>query len=232
MIPSERKNDIFIVGDPHQRIYGHKVVLSQCGINIKGRSRKLRINYRTTEQIRQWATSILEEIDFDDLDGNLDDLKDYRSLLTGESPIIKEFNSFSDEVNFLATNIKQLSQNTPLASICLVVRTNQLVDRYHNILKEYDIPTHKIEKDKADDQSLDGLRVATMHRVKGLQFEFVFLASINQEIIPLKPLEEFSDQTAKANFLQQERSLIHVAATRAKQGVTITYYGHPSSFLA
>jgi mRNA-degrading endonuclease RelE of RelBE toxin-antitoxin system len=74
MIPGgDRPNDLFIVGDAHQRIYRHKVVLGRCGINIRGRSRKLRINYRTTEENRRWATGLLTGVPFDDLDGGDDD---------------------------------------------------------------------------------------------------------------------------------------------------------------
>jgi superfamily I DNA/RNA helicase len=65
-------NDLFIVGDPHQRIYGKVVTLSRCGIDIRGRSRKLRLNYRTTDEIRQWATQVLEGMSVDDLDGGAD----------------------------------------------------------------------------------------------------------------------------------------------------------------
>ena len=62
-------NDLFLVGDAHQRIYGRKVVLSRCGIAIQGRSSSLRINYRTTEQIRAWAVAMVEGMAVDDLDG-------------------------------------------------------------------------------------------------------------------------------------------------------------------
>ena len=62
-------NDLFLVGDAHQRIYGRKVVLSRCGIATQGRSSTLRINYRTTEQIRAWAVAMLEGMAVDDLDG-------------------------------------------------------------------------------------------------------------------------------------------------------------------
>ena len=66
------QNDIFIVGDAHQRIYRNKAILSKCGINIRGRSRKLRINYRTTEEIRKAAFALLNGISFDDLDDAYD----------------------------------------------------------------------------------------------------------------------------------------------------------------
>ncbi|MFW8695938.1 UvrD-helicase domain-containing protein, partial [Mesorhizobium japonicum] len=59
-------NDLFIVGDAHQRIYRHKVVLSRVGIEVRGRSRSLRINYRTTDEIRQWACAQLEGCSVDD----------------------------------------------------------------------------------------------------------------------------------------------------------------------
>lgn len=72
-----------------------------------------------------------------------------------------------------------------------------------------------------------------MHRVKGLQFESVFLPSLNHNILPLKTiLDNLCDETARQNTLNLERSLLHVAATRAKRSVTITYYGQPSPFLS
>ncbi|ELR98513.1 DNA/RNA helicase, superfamily I [Gloeocapsa sp. PCC 73106] len=233
MVPADQGgNDLFIVGDPHQRIYGQKVVLSHCGIAIRGRSHKLNINYRTTEQIRRWATSILDGIDFDDLDGESDNLKGYCSLLRGEDPLIQGFSSFEEEVKFLQQQINAIAENTPLASICLVLRTNQLVERYRHALGEYNISTQTILTNESDNQSLPGLRVATMHRVKGLQFEHVFLPALNRGTVPLKNvLDNSSDLTARQDKLALERSLIHVAATRAKRSVTITYYGVKSDFL-
>jgi superfamily I DNA/RNA helicase len=64
------ENDIFIVGDAHQRIYGHRVSLGKCGIDIRGRGRKLKINYRTTEEIKRFVTRLLEGRAVDDLDGS------------------------------------------------------------------------------------------------------------------------------------------------------------------
>jgi superfamily I DNA/RNA helicase/mRNA-degrading endonuclease RelE of RelBE toxin-antitoxin system len=232
LIPQERANDLFIVGDAHQRIYGNKVILSQCGVEIRGRSKKLRINYRTTEEIRQWATAILEGIDFDDLNGNSDSLKEYRSLLSGEKPIIKHFSSQAEEINFLIAKIHELNNHIPLKSMCLTLRTNELVNKYKEILKQNKIKTKEIVKDQADDQSVDGLRIATIHRVKGLQFEYMLIPAVNYDIIPLASvLDQLTNDTDKNNFIQQERSLLHVAVTRAKQGAIITSYGKPSNIL-
>ena len=74
------ENDIFIVGDAHQRIYSHRVSLGKCGIDIRGRGKKLKINYRTTEEIKRFATRLLEGRAIDDLDGGQDDQKGYMSL--------------------------------------------------------------------------------------------------------------------------------------------------------
>ena len=69
LIPAQ-DNDLYIVGDAHQRIYSRQATLSKCGINIKGRrSKRLRINYRTTEEIRQKAMEMIESVEVDNLDG-------------------------------------------------------------------------------------------------------------------------------------------------------------------
>ena len=75
LVPSG-PDDLFIVGDGHQRIYGrNKVVLGQCGIDIRGRSARLKVNYRTTDETRRLAVSILEGVEVDDLDGGRDRLR-------------------------------------------------------------------------------------------------------------------------------------------------------------
>ena len=233
VVSNNQGNDLFIVGDPHQRIYGHKVVLSHCGIEIRGRSHKLRINYRTTEQIRKWATAMLKDIPFDDLDGKLDNLNDYRSLLQGTVPNIQGFSSFEDEINFLIYKLKTISESEPLSNTCLVLRTNQLIKHYLHALNEHNIQAQQIKPSEPDNEEKPGVRIATMHRVKGLQFNRIFICSFNYDLIPLKfALQDISDDTARQNFLHLERSLVHVAATRAIQEVNIIYYGKPSPFLS
>ena len=74
-IVSPGPNDLFLAGDAHQRIYGHMARLGTCGIEIRGRARRLKLNYRTTEQIRTRAVAILEGLEVDDLDGGVDSLR-------------------------------------------------------------------------------------------------------------------------------------------------------------
>ncbi len=130
MIPGEdRKNDLFIVGDAHQRIYRHKVVLGRCGINIVGRGKRLKINYRTTEENRRWAVKLLKGVSFDDLDGGVDDLKGYKSLIQGVMPKVEHRESFQSEIDFILQYLEQVEkEGGALNEVCLVARTHDLFD--------------------------------------------------------------------------------------------------------
>lgn len=231
-------NDLFIVGDPHQRIYGRQVILSRCGIEIRGRSHKLKVNYRTTEETRKWATRVLSNVEVDDLDQGCDDLKEYYSLLTGKEPLIKGFASFEEEIEFITQYLHQLPTDDPdddrgrFASSCIVLRTNNLCERYQQTLAQKDIPTYLLKPNEPDDLSQSGIRIATMHRVKGLEFDHVILASFNAEYLPPKNMiQQAPDQTKHNQLLDAERCLVHVSATRAKRDVLVTYFGQPSPLL-
>ena len=229
----EHPNDIFIVGDTHQRIYSNKVVLSKCGINIKGRSHRLKINYRTTEETRTWAFNLLNGIKFDDLDTGVEDNKGYKSLLHGPKPEVLNFKYIDEEVNYIASKIKELNNNgIDLNNICLVARTDRQLESYRELLRDKMIKTYKIHRKEAEDRENKSIRVATMHRVKGLEFDYVFLVGVNDGIIPFKPLiESSSDNSVKKQRIIAERSLLYVAATRAKKEVFVSSYGKESEFL-
>ena len=231
---AEHDNDIFIVGDAHQRIYGKIVTLSQCGINIVGRSRKLRLNYRTTDEIRQWSVAILSDTTVDDLDGGQDSLTDYRSLLHGDPPIIKGFNSQTEEIEVLVQRLHSLqAQGQSLGSICCVFRTSRLLDLYQKQFNDKNIVTKIIQAEQPDFQNDNHLRLATMHRVKGLQFDYVFLPGLNDETLPLKSVLELCvDNVMAQQFIQSEKCLLYVAATRAKKQVFASYWATPSSLLS
>ena len=233
LVGEARPNDLFIVGDPHQRIYGKPVVLSRCGIDIRGRSKKLRINYRTTEETRAWATAVLHGVDFDDLDGGSDQTSDYRSLLHGDSPLVQGFADPAEEQRFLVTTLRQLrDEQQSLASTCVTARTNKAVERLEGWLKAEGFATRVINADESDDPSDPALRLATMHRVKGLEFDQVFLPGLDASQMPLQfELNNRPDPLSKDLFEQQERSLLHVAATRAKKRVVVSFSGKASPFL-
>lgn len=235
MIPAgeeSRRNDIFIVGDPHQRIYGRQIVLSQCGIHIRGRGRKLRINYRTTEETRRWAVRVLSGLAFDDLDGGEDSHRGYRSLMHGPSPTVREFGTYADEVRGITTRLEHLlGKGTSSEDICLVCRTNGLVKQYEGALKSDGYEVYCIRRNVSEDRKFRGLRLATMHRVKGLEFDHVIVAGVNDGIVPHTQAMYGDGPVKNKQREAQERSLLYVAATRARKSVLITCSGKPSSLL-
>jgi len=233
LVGEPRANDLFLVGDPHQRIYGKPVVLSRCGIDIRGRSRKLRINYRTTEETRAWATAVLHGLDFDDLDGGSDPASDYRSLLHGDVPLVQGFEDPAEEQKFLVSTLRQLrDEQQSLASTCVAARTNRAVEKLETLLKSEGFSTRVINAEESDDPSDPALRLATMHRVKGLEFDQVFLPGLDASQMPLQvELSKRPDALSRELFEQQERSLLHVAATRAKKRVVVSYSGKASPFI-
>ena len=234
MLPGDgRKNDLFIVGDAHQRIYRHKIILGRCGINIIGRGSKLRINYRTTDETRKWAVSLLTGLTIDDLDGGVDNQNGYKSLLHGIAPQIMNFDSFGVEVEYIIDCLKQIkSRGELLRGTCLVARTHSLLKQYESDLKQKGIDTYFIRRSEAEDQSVQGLRMATMHRVKGLEFDRVIIAGVNDGIVPYEGYGAgSSDSVVRNDSEMQERALLYVAATRAKKEVLVTSFGEMSKFL-
>jgi superfamily I DNA/RNA helicase len=236
MIPPSRadqRNSLFITGDAHQRIYGQKVVLSHCGIDVRGRSRKLRINYRTTEETRKWAVRLLDGRPIDDLDASLDSQKGYCSLLHGEPPEILETPTFEDEVKKIIAHLHALQKaGAQLDNVCLVARTNELMDQYEGAIKGAGIPVYRIRRSMAEDRRTSGLRLATMHRVKGLEFDYIIAAGVNEGTVPLATSQSVnSDPFEAAENETRERALLYVAATRAKRGALITSHGGKSPFL-
>ena len=229
----EHANDIFIVGDAHQRIYRNRPTLSKCGINVRGRSSILKINYRTTEEIRRYAFALLNGISFDDLDDGVDLGDRCQSLTHGEKPEIREFKDANAELSFLIEEIGKLQKNgIALSDICVVARTKKLVDDYIAQFTRAGIRSYAIKRNKTDDRNYDGLRVATMHRVKGLEFQYVFVAAVNSRVIPLPSAINKTDAVSEAETTASEKCLLYVALTRAQKGAYITSYGKKSEFLS
>ena len=233
-IVPENNNDLFILGDCHQKIYAHKVMLSGCGINISSqRTMHLKLNYRTTDEIRRWASKLFDSVQVDDLNGGIDVQEGYRSLLHGAYPEVREFASESDELNFLAGQCKNLISSRVLPeSICVVARTNDIINRYKEHFSNSGLPTFLISRDASDIPSCKGIRFATMHRVKGLEFDHVLIAAVNKDVLPLKRvMDDIDNDTAFEEADLRERSLLYVAVTRAKKSVTITCSGEMSGYL-
>ncbi|WP_294540830.1 UvrD-helicase domain-containing protein [uncultured Rhodoblastus sp.] len=231
--PEGDQNSIFVVGDAHQRIYGRKASLTACGINVRGRSRRLRLNYRTSEEIRNWAVSILEGVQVDDLDEGLDSLSGYKSVFRGPAPTLVGYSSEDEEVAGLIDWLRDLEHTgTQLADIGVLVATRFLSDKIATRMAGAGIATVRLQPSQPDDRSIPGLRISTMHRAKGLEFQAIAIPFLSHASFPpAAALRAAVDDVDRRNILQQERSLLHVAATRAKRFLRVSWSSEPSKLL-
>lgn len=227
---SPKKADLFLVGDAHQRIYGQMTSLGRCGIEIRGRSRRLRLNYRTTEQIRARAISVLEGVDIDDLDEGVDDFTGYKSLRSGPAPEVRLFERPDEEQRAVVETLHRWLECTLPTDVCVAARTHAALERYTAILDQVSIPYVQVKREAT--AATEGVRLATMHRLKGLEFKRVMLVSVHEGCVPLElPDASFSDDASREDHDRRERCLFYVASTRARDELVITGFGRRSRFL-
>jgi len=232
-LTEDAPNDLFLVGDPLQRIYSRKVNFSQAGINVRGvRSGRLRINYRTSEEIKRFAVSIIKHSNFDDFDGGTEEKEGYLSLFHGQLPTYTVFDDKNQELTYIHDTIKKhQEQGIPYSNIVVASRTKEELKNIKSMLHNRNLPYSDLGNlSKANDPT--GIRLCTFHNLKGLEFKSVFLMDINQRTLPFRPaIYDTWDSTTQKDYLQSERSLLYVAATRAVQTVTITGTGKASEWL-
>lgn len=226
------QNDVFVVGDAHQRIYATRTSLSTCGLETRGRSKRLRINYRTTRQISAFATALLAGVSVDDLDDESDELRGYRSLRDGPRPEIVIAKSEREEEKAILETLAKWKAAGREEEICLTARTHALLtDRYATLLRTAKLPFVELETESDADAGV-GIRLATMHRIKGLEFPRVLIAGIQDGTMPIAlGADELPDQAATRDHEERERLLLFVAATRARDELVVTGFGKPSSLL-
>jgi superfamily I DNA/RNA helicase len=223
-------NDIFVVGDAHQRIFGGQIVLGRCGIDIRGRASKLRINYRTTEQIRNWAIAMLDGSPYDDLDGGVDNLTGYTSLRNGVQPTVLHFNTLAEEQTSLLSILHAQLRQRPAEEICLVSASRSILQRdYLPLLENAHIPF--LFLGKTDSGNPSGIRVTNMHRVKGLEFASVIAVGVNESMNPNTPHEVADNPSDRKEYEARQRSLLYVSATRARDELIISCHGKPSPYI-
>ena len=106
-----------------------------------------------------------------------------------------------------------------------------MLETYGEALTQAGIRTYEIKRAKTDDRQMQGVRLATMHRVKGLEFTYVYLVGVNKDNMPLKSAIRSSDTISQEEAVTAEKCLLYVALTRAKKSVKISGYGKSSSLL-
>ncbi|MFD8805082.1 UvrD-helicase domain-containing protein [Streptomyces sp. NPDC059597] len=224
------RNDLFLVGDTHQRIYKNQVTLGSLGINIRGRSSKLSLSYRTTRQILRSALNVLGEETYDDLDGSSETLAGYRSVLSGAVPDLHRLSDWQDEREAIAALIESWGQ-VPHEQIAIAVPTNQMATEVAYTLAQHDIRALEIGPDGPRGDS--GLHIGTMFRFKGLEYQHMIIAGVTDGLVPRASVQQqrTADPARYRLEMQRARSLLFVAATRARDSLDVFWHGEPSPFL-
>ena len=206
---AQEPNDLFFVGDGHQRIYSrNRAAMSRCGIDIRGRSRKLYLNYRTTDEIRRQAVALLEGCEIDDLDDGQDESKRYKSLSHGPLPEMRKTSGIEEAAQAATAFIQhwrsEQAEHESL-SFCVVSNSEKSRDALGQQLQAAGIASIPITAQSNHADARNVVHLATMHRAKGLEFDCVIIVAPESY---LDSVEETAGQ----------RRLLYVALTRAKRG--------------
>lgn len=220
-------DDLFLVGDGNQRIYGGRISLRGLGIHVVGRSRKLTICYRSTQEIVRWASDLLTGASTQPTDETDQSLEGYRSSLHGRKPSVYAAGDRDDEHARLAAQIETwLAEGVEPHAIAVAARTNRLADQAAAALSALGLRTASLGTAGSEPGSV---RIGTMHRLKGLEFRAVAVIGIEEGIVPhARVIGESVDQVEE---LQRERCLLFVACTRARDALFVSYVGSPSPFI-
>ena len=226
-------DDLFLAEDSHQRIYGKKITLSHYGIQVRGRSRRLTRNYRTTRQNLDVAFGILDPGTYEDMEGQAEE-HHYVSPRSGPEPLLLHATDRADELSKAAELLTAWleqdrdSEDSAPESIAILVR-----DRYQRDAVVNGLAQHGVEVRAVDREAAGRGRpvVMTMHRAKGLEFRKVLLFDVSKNAIP-RPLrdQQYSDAD-RDDALLRERSLLYVAATRARDQLAISWSGEASPLI-
>lgn len=232
----QQASDLFIAEDSHQRIYGQKLTLKDYDINIVGRSRRLKVNYRTTLQNLEYALAMLDGQSWQALEENPDDPGEltetagYISLRGGPNPKIIQADSPQNERQCAAEQLRTWIDNgVQPENIAVLVRTRKQLRGLGNAIAEAGI---QIKEFQSEEQPPGGyVQLRTMHQAKGLEFECVLLYDVSDDVIPNMQQLQHIPEAERVDAQQRERSLLYVAASRARDELSVLWRGEPSALL-
>ena len=228
MVP-EGPNDLFLTGDPFQNIYSRKINFSQAGINIRGsRSRRLTLNYRTTEQIRSFAVDMLSGHEFMDFNGGAADISGDRSKLTGDEPQYYHFDQQEEEMNFILQFLKDSFGTLHMHEVCITAMRKNEIDAIEKFLQAHKISTVRLEN--VEDLSKTGGKVilGNMHKLKGLEFKNLIVTGLQGNSFPYLPQRyHTASEAEKQQILRAVHALYYVAFSRTMSQLILTGFGEP-----
>ena len=225
-----RPNGLFFAGDLGQRIFQQPFSWKELGVDIRGRSQTLRVNYRTSHQIRTHADRLLDP-EMSDVDGNLEERKGTVSVFNGPTPTIQVLGDEDAECAFVKEWMTaRISDGLQPGEISVFVRSLDQIGRATEAVERSVIPYAVID-DKMEANE-GRLAVSTMHLAKGLEFRAVAVMACDSEVIPLQfRVESIADEADLEEVYNTERNLLYVACTRARDHLLVTGVEPASEFL-
>lgn len=225
-----RPNSIFLAGDLGQRIFQQPFSWKALGVDIRGRSYTLRINYRTSHQIRMQADRLLGP-ELSDVDGNTEERSGTISVFNGPKPTIMVLDTPENEIKMVSKWIAdRISEGLMPHEMGIFVRSGSELDRACATVKDAGLPFKVLDENVETNSGY--VSVSTMHLAKGLEFRAVAVMACDDEIIPLQErIETVSDDTDLEEVYNTERHLLYVACTRARDHLLVTSVDPASEFI-
>jgi superfamily I DNA/RNA helicase len=229
-IGSSQPDGLFLTGDLGQRIFQQPVSWKSLGIDIRGRSYTLRINYRTSHQIRGHADRLLPP-ELADVDGNTESRRGTISVFNGVEPAIQSFADPDREAAAVGGWVSnRITEGVPPHEIGVFVRANAQLRRARAAVKKSGAAA--VELSERIESAQDRISIGTMHLAKGLEFRAVAVMACDDEVIPLQErIENVADEADLEEVYNTERHLLYVACTRARDHLLVTGVEPASEFL-
>ncbi len=230
-LSSDRTNALFCTGDLGQRIFQQPFSWKALGVDIRGRSRTLRINYRTSHQIRMQADRLLAP-ELSDVDGNTEKRAGTISVFNGPKPNIIESSSQKEEIQVVSQWLATRNNDEGVVphEMGVFVRSEAELARARGAVEATGLPFRVL--DDSVETATGHVSISTMHLAKGLEFRAVVVMACDDEVIPLQQrIETVSDDTDLEEVYNTERHLLYVACTRARDHLLVTSVTPASEFL-
>lgn len=214
-------NSLFFAGDLGQRIFQLPFSWKSLGVDIRGRSRTLKINYRTSHQIRRQADRLLD-IEVSDVDGNVEQRNHTVSVFNGPVPQVASFDSPDDESMAVGTWLQAcIEANIRPAELGVFVRSDAELERARAAVEQAGLAYRVLDQQAATGPGQ--VSISTMHRAKGLEFRAVVVMACDDEIMPLESrIEAVIDEADLEEVYETERHLLYVACTRARDRLFVS----------
>jgi superfamily I DNA/RNA helicase/mRNA-degrading endonuclease RelE of RelBE toxin-antitoxin system len=227
---AERPNRLLFAGDVGQRIFQQPFSWKALGVDIRGRSTSLRINYRTSHQIRMQADRLLG-LQVSDVDGNVEDRRGTVSLFNGPVPIIKILGTAAEETKIVGEWLKsKTGEGVQPHEVAIFVRSSAELERATAAANHAKLPLKLLDENV--ETAAGKISIGTMHLAKGLEFRVVAVMACDDEIIPLQErIETVTDDADLEDVYNTERQLLYVACTRARDQLLVTGVAPASEFL-